>query len=152
MKHKKYISTTESNAAATIAVSTLTSITVTVILAAVLAFFMNTEKISEESIGYAGMAILLVSSFLGAITAERNSNINRFAAVYISGGAYFLILICITALFFDGMYYGVWVNLLMILCGSSMVIILKKPSYKTGKGRGTGKRSGKVVQKRHMGK
>ena len=152
MKQNVRVSAAKESIAAALGLSALSGVIATIILAAILAFLMNSEKISENAIGYAGMGILMAASFIGSATAEMKYNGNRLLIAASSGGIYFLILIGVTALFFEGNYHGVLVNALMILCGSSIAVILKKPSQRAGKGRSVQKRSSKVVQKRYVGK
>ena len=87
--------------AAALGLSALSSITATIVLAAIIAFLMNTEKITDTSIGYSGMGILLGASFAGAITAEKRFNGNRLLAGLLSGVVYFLILIGVTTFLFS---------------------------------------------------
>ena len=103
-------------------------------------------------IGYGGMGILLAGSFTGAIIAKMKANANPLQTSLISGGIYFLFLLGITALFFEGSYEGVWVNAVMILCGCVLAVIPGKPSRGMGKGIAQRKRSSKVVQKKAAGK
>lgn len=138
--------------ASALAVSVLASMATTIILTGILAFMINSERITENAIGYGGMGILLAASFAGAIVAEKEANGNPLLASLFSGGIYFLVLIGITALFFEGSYKGVWVNALMILGGCGLAVILGKPSRRRGKGSTLRKRSSKVVQKRYAGK
>ena len=152
MKLSKHAPVYGENITAALGLSALSSITATIVLAAIIAFLMNTEKITDTSIGYSGMGILLGASFAGAITAEKRFNGNRLLAGLLSGVVYFLILIGVTTLFFEGGCHGVWANALMILCGSGIAVIFGKPAYKAGKGRSVKKRSGKVVQKRYIRK
>lgn len=152
MKQSKTMQGIGGSIAAALAASILSSVLTTIVLTAIFALLMNTEKMTEKSIGYAGMGILMAASLIGASVAERKLGGNRLMAGLGAGGIYFLVLICVTALFFDGSYHGVCANALMILCGSGIAIIFGKSPYKTGKGRGASKRSGKIVQKKYMGK
>ena len=65
---------------------------------------------------------------------------------------FLFVLVGVTALFFDGEFRGVIPNTSMILCGSAVAAILYKPSLRKSRGVHSGKRSGKVVQKRGTGK
>ena len=138
--------------AAALAASALASMSATIVLAGALALTINSERITENAIAYGGMGILLAASFIGAIVAEKKTNGNPLLASLFSGGIYFLILVGITALFFEGSYKGVWVNALMILCGCGIAAIRGKPPRRRGNRSALKKRSGKVVQKRGTGK
>lgn len=135
-----------------LAKSLFISIAVTLLLAGIFACLINAEKFGEEAIGYGGMGILFAASAAGCVDAVRKTDGGRFLTGLLCGGLYFITLIGITALFFDGGYHGVLVNALMILCGSMVAVLLVNSSGKRGKGRAHYRRSGKVVQKRRIRK
>ena len=107
-----------------LAVAALVSLGITTALSAVTAWMILKGMLPEKSVGYCVMAILLVSSGAGALTAIRRIKRLRFQMGVASGGVYFACLLIITALFFGGIYDGVGVTALMILCGCGLVILL----------------------------
>ena len=117
-----------------------------VILCGVLAYLVASERISENSIGYGVMALLG-----GCISKYRERNRGILCCV-VSGIMFLFMLVGVTALFFNGEFRGVIPNTSMILCGSAVAAILYKPSLRKSRGVHSGKRSGKVVQKRLYGK
>lgn len=93
------------------------SMLLTVALSAAVAKLVQTELLSQEKIGYGVMIILLISSFLGAMTAQGRVKHRRAMVCFLSGILYYLLLLSITALFFGGQYSGMWVTGLVILAG-----------------------------------
>lgn len=152
MYQSKRAATIKGGIASALAISALASVSITIALTGIFAFLINSERITEKMIGYGGMGILLAGSFTGAIIAKKKANANPLQTSLISGGIYFLFLLGITALFFEGSYEGVWVNAVMILCGCVLAVIPGKPSRGMGKGIAQRKRSSKVVQKKAAGK
>ena len=122
-----------------------------VILCGVLAYLVASERISENSIGYGVMAILFVSSLLGGCISKYRERNRGILCCVVSGIMFLFVLVGVTALFFDGEFRGVIPNTSMILCGSAVAAILYKPSLRKSRGVHSGKRSGKVVQKRLYG-
>lgn len=113
-----------------------TSLIMTLVLAAILAWLVIGEKIQQSQMGYGIMAILTASSFLGAKTAFARIQRRRMMVCAGAGCVYLGILLSITALFFGGQYSGVGETAVMILCGCALAFLLKMPS---GKGMGTTK-------------
>lgn len=103
----------------------------TILGSAVLAKLIDLEKLQEESIGYGAMVILLAGSFLGALYAYRKIKRQRAMVCLLTGGAYYLTLLAMTALFFGGQYTGMGVTALTVLAGSAVAILM-------GLGRGSG--------------
>lgn len=94
------------------------SLGVTIATAGVVAFLIAGEKISENAAGYGAAVALLLGAVLGALAAAWRCGERRMVMCLISGGVYFLSLLCCTALFFDGMYQGVGTTALMVFGGS----------------------------------
>ena len=102
----------------------LASMTVTAVLSAGAAWLILRGSLAENSVGYCAMVILLVASMAGAATATGKIKRLRFQMGLASGALYFALLLAVTALFFGGIYDGVGVTALMILCGNLLVILL----------------------------
>ena len=103
---------------------TLVSLGITGLLSALTAWLILSGKLSEGSVGYCAMVILLVSSAAGAATAIGKIKRRRLQAGLTSGGIYFACLLAATALFFGGSYQGIGVTALMVFCGCTLVILL----------------------------
>lgn len=115
---------TASTIPAGLALSALVGLGITGALSALTAWLILRGLMPEESVGYCAMGILLLSSAAGALTAISRTKRLRFQMGMAAGGIYLLCLLVITALFFGGIYDGVGVTALMILCGSGLVILL----------------------------
>lgn len=97
---------------------------VTVGAAALLAKLVDSETIPWENIGYGVMVLLLLASFLGALTAYGKIKRQRLMVCLMTGGGYFAVLLAMTALFFGGQYDSVGVTFLLILAGSGTAGLL----------------------------
>ena len=95
-----------------------------VVTAAVAAKLIEKEVFSEDAIGYGCMIILLTASLLGSVTACKRVKRQRAVVCLCTGGAYFLTLLGITAMFFGGQYEAVGVTACMILAGCASVILM----------------------------
>lgn len=97
---------------------------------------MDIEIMKETDIGYASVVILMTASFGSAMVSCGKIKRQRALVCAASGGIYFLMLLCVTALLFGGQYSGVWVTLILILAGSGAAMALggysrgRKPARK----------------------
>lgn len=90
----------------------------------VTAKILDMQMIPESAIGYCTAIILATASFGAAMIAYGKIKRLRTAVCLASGGIYFLMLLCMTALIFGGQYTGVGVTALMILAGSGAAVLL----------------------------
>lgn len=129
--------------AATIPIGLLTggvaALLSTLTLSAVLAKLMEGEVLPSEYIGYGVMIMLLVSAFSGSAIACKRVKRQYLLTAALSGVAYVLMLLSMTALFFGGQYSAVGVTILLVFCGSLLAAMLF-----SGKGTGRKKRKPKV--------
>jgi len=100
------------------------SVAVTLMLSAVIAKLVQAETLRQDQIGYAVMVLLLTASCLGAAIAQGRVKHQRVLVCMLTGLIYFLILICITALFFGGQYTGFGVTGLLILGGAGTAALM----------------------------
>lgn len=107
-----------------LAVGAAGSLAMTIILTAVLAKLVEAETMPVENIGYGIMALLVISSFAGAMIAFGRIKRQRLMVCGVSGVIYFAVLMSITALFFGGQYSAVGVTALMVLAGSAVAALL----------------------------
>lgn len=107
-----------------LALGLLVSLGITVALSALAAWLILGGRIPENGVGYCAMVILLLASASGTAVAISKIRRLRLQMGLISGGLYFAALLAVTALFFGGIYDGVGVTALMIMCGSMLVILL----------------------------
>lgn len=92
--------------------------------AMITAKILDTEMMPESAIGYSAAIILATASFGAAMIAYGKIQRLRTVVCLVSGGIYFLMLLCVTALMFGGQYAGVGVTALMILAGSGAAAVL----------------------------
>ena len=107
----------------------------TLVLSAVLAKLVDMETIPQNKIGYGIMLLLLACAFLGANVACGKIKRQYLMVSVISAGIYFVVLLCITALFFGGQYSGVGVTAILVLGGSLLAAFAR-----SGKGEGRKRR------------
>jgi len=119
-----------------IVMGVLVCILVTFAVVTVVAALVAGEKIAQERIAYGATAVILLAGFCGAFTAGSVAGERRMAVCMLCGAAYFLVLLCTTALLFDGMYRNIGLTALLI-AGSSLSAALvgmkKKHRGYTGK-------------------
>lgn len=86
------------------------------------AALMDGEIVSLEWMNYLAVAILLLSSFVGALTAR--SGENRWAGPLTAGAAMWLFLLTVNALGYEGNLSGAGVTALAILGGAGSASLL----------------------------
>lgn len=114
---------------------TVLGLTVTGVLSAVLAWLVIRDVLSERTLGYSAMGIVLLSVIMGAwFTGVRIKR--RWVLVScVTGVVYYTILLLCTAIFFGGNYQGMGVTAAIVLLGSLLTgIIGKSRSKHTGRG------------------
>ena len=85
---------------------------------------VESETLPVEKIGYGIMALLIVSSFAGAMIAFGRIKRQRMLVCIVSGVIYFTMLMSVTALFFGGQYSAVGTTALLVLAGSGTAALL----------------------------
>ena len=113
----------------------VTSLGITILLAALSAKMVDMQWIEEKDIGYCAMVILLAAPYGGAVTAQNRIKRQRLLVCAISGGLYFLVLMGITALFFGGQYEAVGVTSLLIVGGTALSVLSGGQHNRAGKRR-----------------
>lgn len=101
------------------------SLVTTLILSALLAKLVSTEKVEWGNIGYGIMIILLLTSVIGSKATCIMIKRRKLIGCLLAGLLYWLSLIMITALFFGGQYDGMGVTGFIVLCGSAVVCLLE---------------------------
>ncbi len=130
-KHK----TKASNIPMALAVSTAVSMSITLLAAASMTFLIAGETLQLESSDVAVLGILLLASLAGSWVAIKGAGEKPWLLGLLSGGLYYLLLLCCTALFFDGQYQGLGATALAVLGGSLGAVL-----FTMRKGSGKGKR------------
>ena len=106
------------------------SAVVTGLMTAALAGLLNQETIPWETVGYGILIMVMLSAYLGALTAWSKIRRQRLMICMMSGLVYFGMLLSVTALFFGGQYQAVGVTALLVAGGSGCAAVTG-----TGKGR-----------------
>ena len=107
-----------------LAIGAACSLAATLILTTILAKLVESETLPVEKIGYGIMALLMVSSFAGAMIAFGRIKRQRMLVCIVSGVIYFAMLMSVTALFFGGQYSAVGTTALLVLAGSGTAALL----------------------------
>ena len=102
----------------------------TVILSALLAKLVSTEKVEWGSVGYGIMIILLITSAIDSKATYFMIKRRKLIGCFLAGLLYWLSLIMITALFFGGQYDGMGVTGVVVFCGSAIVCLLESKGEK----------------------
>ncbi len=139
---KGAIANKEKSMPGSIAVGTAVSIMVTFIAAAILAMLIENSNLSPETMGYGVFVLLMVSSVVGAIFASIQFGLKKMIVSILTAICYFISLLCITALFFDGIYKGVPVTALVVIAGGIIAGFVPTKQGKSVKNRKRKKRYG----------
>lgn len=110
-----------------LAIGTSVSLIITVILSALIAHFLNTEKITWIQAGYWIMGMLFSASFMGGICAYISIKRKRFAISVMSGLLYWGAMLFCTALFFGGDFSAVWETAGIITAGTVTAALISIP-------------------------
>lgn len=136
MKLNKMNTGKSSSVPAGLAAGAAVSMIVTGIMSGILAVLLNRESISWEMVGYGILMMIMLSSFLGAVTANAKIRRQKLLVSLMSGFLYWGILLSITALFFGGRYEAVGVTAFLIVggCGCASMLGIGQGRHKyTGK-------------------
>ena len=123
-----------SSAAVAIMRGVVTSVLVMICAAMIVAYLIAAEYICEESVGYGSCIGLLASAFLGALVGSRGGEKHLLLSVA-TGFAYWAILLCATAVLFQGIYAGIGMTALLVLGSAGAAGLVGM-----GKGRTQGRR------------
>lgn len=117
MNSKMKIRMQSSNAVKPVVYGAGISMVITILLSMFVALLIQGERISEGSMGYAVMIMLLLASYIGSFSACKMST-QRLTTSIITGGIYMGCLLVTGILFYDGTLQAVGETMLLILCGS----------------------------------
>ncbi len=116
-----------------IGMGTLVSVVITLLGAALTAYLVSTEKIGEGSMEMGAWIVTALASILGAWTAVAMVKKGRMQTAALTGLAYFLVLLSMTALFFGGQYHGIGVSALIVFLCVGATGLLSARTKTTGK-------------------
>lgn len=131
---------TASGIPAGLASGVITAAAVTLAGAAVTAKLIDAEVLGWNASGYSVLLILILASWLGALSAAGRIKRRRLAVCAATGALYFGMLLLTTALFFGGQYSGVGQTALLVFCGSMLGVF-------TGYGGKTGRNRPKIPRR-----
>lgn len=100
------------------------SMAVTMVLTALMAYFMDKEMIRSEATDVCSVIVLMLSSAAGSLIAWRKVGHHRLMVCLSAGAVYYLALAACTALFFGGEYRNLGITALVILAGAGAVVLL----------------------------
>lgn len=106
-----------------LAICTCISLGLMLVLSVLLARLISTEKLEWDKAGYGIILILLITATIGTKLSCLMIKRRKLMTCAFAGALYWISLLLITALFFDGQYSGVGISALIILCGSAMVYL-----------------------------
>lgn len=110
----------------------MSGLIVTIIGALITAWLIQGQVIGEDTTGLVAMVIILLSAAVAAaVTAGKGTNA-RLLMCFAGGGVYFLALLCIAAMVFDGIRGGVIPSACITAAGSILVYLL---GMKSGRNR-----------------
>jgi putative membrane protein (TIGR04086 family) len=115
----------------------ITALLNTILLAAVTAVLIAGEKIGEDKALLGSAASLLLGAAFGGICAANVAGERKMVVCLIYGAVYYVTLLCMTAMFFEGRYENIWITGLLVLGASISVGLLvmrgRKRTYKPHK-------------------
>ena len=104
-------------------IGTLISLAVSILLCAFFAWIISGEYLQQNWIGYGAMVTLLLSAALGSMTSVIIAKSKRLMIASITSVSYYLSLLGINILFFDGKLQGMWETALVVIAGTGLVIL-----------------------------
>ena len=102
----------------------LVSIAITILSAAAIAWLVASEKIGEGSMDFLSGVIHVAAAALGAWIASALTKKMRLQVCLLTGLGYYLALLGVTALLFEGQYSGMGVTALLIAVGCVSIALL----------------------------
>lgn len=90
------------------------------------ALLITKEVIEESNIGYCALAILLISSISGTVAIRRRKTGMQPQKYLTTGAIYFVLLSCVTMIFFGAKFQGVFVTSIVVISGCLLPAVLGK--------------------------
>ncbi len=133
MAVKRKMSGTGLSLPAGIGIGVLTSAAVSVTGALLMAYLIMSETVSIDSIGFGASCTLAMAAAVGCWMASWITKRQKLLVTGVTALAFFLVLLSVTAVFFDGVFSGVGLTALMILLGAggSLLTGLRKKTAKS---------------------
>ena len=116
----KHIARKEGKAGKAILFGLAAAFATTIITTGIIAWLIHKENISGNAT-IAGMGVQFLAAFMGCFTAfRRNRNLK---VVGITAGAYFVCLLAVAVLAFDGVFIGIWRGIIAIILGAAIALL-----------------------------
>ncbi len=100
------------------------SMGITLLGAATAAWMVLKEWLQEGSMGAAVTVVHFLASAAGAWLAMHKTKGRKLQVCMLTGLSYYLLLLAVTALFFDGLYQGMGPAAIAVLAGSAAVALV----------------------------
>ena len=107
-----------SSVPAGLAAGVITAMGITLLTSLLVAYLVSGEFIEQDKIGYGAIAVLLLSSGIGARLAITKIKKMPIQIAALCGLLFYIVLLLMTALFFGGQFDGMGVTLVVVLLGS----------------------------------
>ena len=124
-----------------IGIGLLVSLVISLVAAMITAAVIVAEKTEVTSAIYGAFAALLLSSFLGSITASSLAGERPLMMCIINAALYYILLLTMTALHWGGTYRNMLVTALLVLGGATAAWMMKMRKSAKGYRRIKGKHS-----------
>ena len=109
---------------AAVTIGTVTSLAVMLVGAVAVSLLIANETINSDSVGYGILVVTLISSMVGNALSLLLAQKKLLVVSLCTSGAFGIVLLSITALFFGGQYSGVPVTFLVIFGGGAGTILM----------------------------
>lgn len=100
-------------------VAMLVGLIMTVAVAAIGTYLISSEKVSENAVDTIAVLSILLSSLTASFIVIGREQGTRLVSSFLGGAIYFLGLMAVAALAYDGVSTGVGITVLLVLCGSA---------------------------------
>ncbi len=109
--------------AGAIAIGIFGSLILTFLGAALLAYLIGKGSVMQSGISFGCMIILAASSSFGAFLASGLFKRRKLMVCGITAAGYYLSLLAMTAMFFEGQYNGLGITAIMVLLGAGTALL-----------------------------
>lgn len=117
MNNKRVAEKNNQPVRAGVGMGVLVAILVSVLLAMILAALVINERISENTMHYFTLAILLAATLIGGLIAAKRTGGKCALVSGLTALAYCLVLVGAGVLFFDGGFHNLWTSVAVIAVG-----------------------------------
>lgn len=110
----------------------ITGLVVIVLIVVITAVMIAGERIGEEKSIYGAMGAILLGTFAGTFFAAAKTKEKRFIVSIATGAALYIVLLCINAVFFEGMFENMIVTFLLVMGASTAAGLVNTKKNKGG--------------------